>query len=59
MADMIRGEDVLMLKEKHPDGEVAAYVNTNAEVKAVSDVCETSAIAIKMIFLLSSFWTTL
>jgi len=54
MADMIRAEDVLRLKEKHPDGEVVAYVNTNAEVKAVSDVCVTSANAIKVVQKLES-----
>ncbi|RMH03074.1 MAG: quinolinate synthase NadA [Aquificota bacterium] len=54
MADMISAKDVLRLKEKHPDAEVVAYVNTNAEVKAVSDVCVTSANAIKVVQKLES-----
>jgi quinolinate synthase len=54
MADMIRPEQVLKLKEQHPDGEVVAYVNTSADVKAVSDVCVTSANAIKVVQKLQS-----
>ncbi|GBC88091.1 MAG: quinolinate synthase NadA [Hydrogenobacter thermophilus] len=54
MADMISAKDVLRLKEEHPDGEVVAYVNTNAEVKAVSDVCVTSANAIRIVQKLQS-----
>ncbi|MCS7284243.1 MAG: quinolinate synthase NadA [Hydrogenobacter thermophilus] len=54
MADMITAKDVLRLKEEHPDGEVVAYVNTNAEVKAVSDVCVTSANAIRIVQKLQS-----
>ncbi|MEZ0361252.1 MAG: quinolinate synthase NadA [Hydrogenobacter sp.] len=54
MADMITAKDVIRLKEQHPDGEVVAYVNTNAEVKAVSDVCVTSANAVKVVQKLQS-----
>ncbi|SHK46821.1 quinolinate synthase NadA [Thermocrinis minervae] len=54
MADMIKAEDVLRLREKYPDAEVVAYVNTTAEVKAVSDVCVTSANAIKVVSKLES-----
>lgn len=54
MADMIRAQDVLRLREEHPDAEVVAYVNTNAEVKAVSNVCVTSANAIKVVQKLES-----
>ncbi|MFN3264646.1 MAG: quinolinate synthase NadA, partial [Aquificaceae bacterium] len=54
MADMIKADDVLRLKEKHPDAEVVAYVNTNADVKAVSDVCVTSANAIRVVQKLTS-----
>ncbi len=54
MADMVKAEDVLKLKEEHPDGEVVAYVNTNADVKAVSDVCVTSANAVRIVQKLKS-----
>ncbi|WP_448587707.1 quinolinate synthase NadA [Thermocrinis sp.] len=54
MAEMINAEQVLKLKEQHPDAEVVAYVNTTAEVKAVSDVCVTSANAVKIVKKLES-----
>jgi len=49
MADMIKGEELRTLKEKYPDAKVVSYVNTNADVKAESDVCCTSANAIKVV----------
>ena len=48
MADMISVEDVLRLKEKYPDAPVVTYVNSYAEIKAVSDFCCTSANAVKV-----------
>ncbi len=48
LADFIKPEDVNELKRKYPDAKVVAYVNTTADVKAVSDVCCTSANAIKV-----------
>ena len=49
MADMITREDLRALKAKHPDAKVVSYVNTNADVKAESDVCCTSANAVAVV----------
>ncbi len=49
MAKMISVEDVLEAKKKHPKAAVVSYVNTTAKVKAVSDICCTSANAIEVI----------
>jgi len=49
MADMITAEDLRILKEKYPGAKVVSYVNTNADVKAESDICCTSANAIEVV----------
>ena len=49
LASSITGNDVRMLKEKYPGVPVVTYVNTSAEVKAESDVCCTSANAVKVV----------
>lgn len=54
MADMVLPEDVLELKEKYPDAKIVSYVNTNADVKALSDICCTSSNAIKVVKSLNS-----
>lgn len=43
LADTITAADVQSWKDKNPDGLVVAYVNTTADVKALADVCVTSA----------------
>ncbi|MBN2531605.1 MAG: quinolinate synthase NadA [Spirochaetales bacterium] len=43
MADMARPEELLKLKEQHPGAVVVCYINSNAEVKALSDICCTSS----------------
>ncbi len=49
MADMITAEDLRILKEKYPGAKVVSYVNTNADVKAESDICCTSTNAIEVV----------
>ena len=48
LASSITGKDVKMLKEKYPSVPVVTYVNTSAEVKAESDICCTSANAVRV-----------
>jgi quinolinate synthase len=49
MADMVTAEDLQTLKAKHPGVPVVTYVNSSADVKAESDICCTSANAIKVV----------
>lgn len=49
MADMATSDDVIALKEKHPDAAVVTYVNSTADVKCVSDICCTSSSVMKVI----------
>lgn len=49
MADMATVEGVLKLKEQHPDAVVVSYINTNADVKTISDIIVTSRNAVKVV----------
>ncbi len=49
MADMITGSDLEEERRKRPGVPVVAYVNTSAEVKALSDICCTSANAVRVV----------
>ena len=49
LSSSITGEDVRNLKKKYPGVPVVSYVNTSAEVKAETDVCCTSANAVKIV----------
>ncbi|MBM3296320.1 MAG: quinolinate synthase NadA [Candidatus Aminicenantes bacterium] len=49
MADMITADELRRWKERHPGRKVVCYINTSAEVKAESDVCCTSANAVRVV----------
>ena len=49
LASSITGEDVRLLKQKYPGVPVVSYVNTSADVKAETDICCTSANAVKVV----------
>ena len=49
MADMITADQLAELKAKHPDAVVVCYVNSPAEVKALTDYCCTSSNAIAVV----------
>jgi len=49
MADMIDAEGLRKMKAEHPQATVVTYVNSTAEVKAETDICCTSANAIKVV----------
>ena len=49
LSSSITGEDVKLLKQKFPGVPVVSYVNTSADVKAETDVCCTSANAVKVV----------
>jgi quinolinate synthase len=49
MAAMVDAASLRELKAEHPGAPVVSYVNTSAEVKAESDICCTSANAVKIV----------
>lgn len=49
MADMITAEELKSTRIRFPEAAVVCYVNTTADVKAESDICCTSANAIKVV----------
>ncbi len=49
MANMLNARQLQHLKDLHPDAVVVTYVNSSAEVKALSDVCCTSGNALKVV----------
>lgn len=49
MADMATAPALRDLKRRHPRAAVVCYVNSSAEVKAESDVCCTSANAVRVV----------
>ncbi|MBF8258100.1 MAG: Quinolinate synthase, partial [Actinobacteria bacterium] len=49
MADMITADDLRRWRNAHPGAVVVTYVNSSAEVKALSDVCCTSGNAVNVV----------
>jgi quinolinate synthase len=49
LSSSIAGKDVRLLKEKYPGVPVVSYINTSVDVKAETDVCCTSANAVKIV----------
>src|SRR3990170_1482058 len=49
MAQMIDIDDLREWKARYPNAAVVSYVNTSAAVKAESDICCTSANAVKVV----------
>ncbi len=49
MADMINAAQLQEMKDKYPDALVVCYVNSTAEVKALSDYCCTSGNALELV----------
>ena len=49
MAHMITPETIRDVRSRHPGAAVVCYINSTAELKACSDVCVTSANALKIV----------
>ncbi|MBA7621849.1 Quinolinate synthase A [subsurface metagenome] len=49
LADMAAGEQIIKFKKQNPYTTVVSYINSSAEVKAVSDICCTSANAVNVV----------
>ncbi len=49
LADMIDADQLRELKKQYPGAAVATYINSTAAVKAESDICITSANAVKVV----------
>ena len=49
MAHMVQLEKIREMREKYDDLAVVCYINSTAEIKTYSDVCVTSANAVKIV----------
>ena len=59
MADMALVDRLQELKDKHPNAKVVSYINSNLDIKALSDVCVTSSSAINILNNLDKNFKTL
>jgi quinolinate synthase len=55
LADMITPESLAAAKKDHPDAAVVTYINSSAAIKALSDICCTSANAVRVVQSLDNF----
>ena len=58
LAASITGADVRLIKQRYPGVPVVTYVNTNADVKAESDICCTSSNAAAVVEWAAREWKT-
>lgn len=49
LADSCSAQDLKLFKKQNPEYKIISYVNTSAEVKALTDVCVTSSNALKIV----------
>jgi len=49
LADMITPEKLLTARKNHPHAAVVTYINSSVAIKAMSDICCTSANAVKIV----------
>ena len=49
MAAMVDPESLSWLINENPDADVVSYINTTADVKAISDICCTSSNGVKIV----------
>ncbi len=54
LAELITPEDIGLLRQAYPGAPIVTYVNTSAAVKAASDICCTSANAVRVVELLGA-----
>jgi quinolinate synthase len=49
MADMVNVDGLRKLKAQHPNATVVTYINSSADIKAETDICCTSANAVRVV----------
>jgi len=49
MANMVTPEKVKEKQQQYPKAAIVSYINTTAEIKAISDICCTSANSVKIV----------